>query len=147
MACAMRASRRSWVIDSAGALKRITAGRNIAFSVPWCSLGFTPPSEWLSECTQPSPFWKASAPCTDVLIIISRASRSWPSRVARSMCAQPRASPSSAMPSAGGLKGGAMKVSMQCASASMPVAAVSRGGKPRVSSGSQTAARGISDQE
>ena len=65
-----------------------------------------------------------------------------PSRVARSMCAQPRARPSSAMPSAGGLKAGAMKVSMQCAIASMPVAAVSSGGRPSVSSGSQMAALG-----
>ena len=38
IACAMRCSRRSRWIDSAPALKRTTAGRNIAFSVPWCSL-------------------------------------------------------------------------------------------------------------
>ena len=50
------------------------------------------------------------------------------------------------MPSAGGLKAGAMKVSMQCAMASMPVAAVRRGGRPSVSSGSQMAALGTSDQ-
>ena len=35
-----------------------------------------------------------------------------------------------------------MKVSMQCAIASMPVAAVSMGGRPRVSSGSQMAVLG-----
>ena len=58
------------------------------------------------------------------------------------MCVQPRASPSSAMPSAGGLNAGAMKVSMQCAIASMPVAAVRSGGRPSVSSGSQIASFG-----
>ena len=46
------------------------------------------------------------------------------------------------MPSAGGLKAAAMKVSMQCAIASMPVAAVRPGGRPSVSSGSQIAERG-----
>ena len=51
------------------------------------------------------------------------------------------------MPSAGGLKAGAMKVSMQWAMASMPVAAVSCGGRPRVSSGSQMAALGTRCQE
>ena len=74
--------------------------------------------------------------------MFSRASRSWPLAVARSMCAQPRCRPSSAMPSAGGLKAGAMKVSMQCAIASMPVAAVSSGGRPSVSSGSRIAVLG-----
>ena len=74
--------------------------------------------------------------------MLRRASRSWPSRVARSMWDQPRSSPSSAMPSAGGLKAAAMKVSMQWAIASMPVAAVKPGGRPSVSSGSQIAERG-----
>ncbi len=46
------------------------------------------------------------------------------------------------MPSAGGLTAGAMKVSRQCAIASMPVAAVKSGGRPSVSSGSQMAALG-----
>src|SRR6185369_10126188 len=63
-------------------------------------------------------------------------------RVARSMCDQARSRPSSAMPSAGGLTAGAMNVSMQCATASIPVAAVSRGGRPSVSSGSQIAVFG-----
>ena len=121
----------------------MTAGRKTALSVPWCSRGSTPPRLWLSECTQPSPFWKASAPCMLALIMFQRASMSLPSRVARSMCAQPRARPSSAMPSAGGLTAGAMKVSMQCAIASMPVAAVSAGGSLSVSSGSSSAALGI----
>ena len=56
------------------------------------------------------------------------------------------AKPSSEIPSAGGLKGAAMKVSMQCATASMPVAAVSMGGRPKVSSGSQMAALGTMNQ-
>ena len=51
------------------------------------------------------------------------------------------------MPSAGGLKAAAMKVSMQCAIASMPVAAVSLGGRPMVSSGSQIAVLGTRCQE
>jgi hypothetical protein len=109
---------------------------HIAFSVPWCNRGFTPPRLWLSECTQPRPFWKAIAPCIEALSICQRASRLAPSRVARSMWAQPRCKPSRAMPSAGGLTAGAMKVSMQCAIASMPVAAVKPGGRPTVSSGS-----------
>ena len=50
------------------ALKRTTAGRNMALSVPWCSRGSTPPRLWLSECTQPRPFWKAIAPCIEALI-------------------------------------------------------------------------------
>jgi hypothetical protein len=79
--------------------------------------------------------------------MFSRASRSLPSRVARSMKFQARSRPSSAMPSAGGLKAGAMKVSMQWATASMPVAAVRWGGRPSVSSGSQIAARGTRCQE
>jgi len=83
----------------------------------------------------------------DALIMFRRASRSLPSRVARSMCAQARSRPSSAMPSAGGLKAGAMKVSMQWAIASMPVAAVRAGGRPSVNSGSQMAALGIRFQE
>ena len=62
--------------------------------------------------------------------------------VARSMCAQARSRPSRAMPSAGGLTAGAMKVSMQWAIASMPVAAVRNGGRPSVSSGSQMAVLG-----
>ena len=98
-----------------------------------------PPRLWLRLCTQPRPFWNAIAPCMLALIMLQRASRSLPSRVARSMCAQARSRPSSAMPSAGGLTAGAMKVSMQCAIASMPVAAVSAGGRPSVSSGSQIA--------
>ena len=76
-----------------------------------------------------------------------RASLSWPFRVARSMWAQARCKPSKPMPSAGGLKGAAMKVSMQWAMASMPVAAVSMGGNPKVSSGSQMAALGTMNQE
>ncbi len=79
--------------------------------------------------------------------MLSRASRSAPSRVARSMWAQARSRPSSAMPSAGGLKAGARKVSMQCAMASIPVAAVSRGGRPSVSAGSQRADFGSRCQE
>ena len=47
------------------------------------------------------------------------------------------------MPSAGGLYADAMKASMQWAMASMPVAAVSSGGRPSVISGSSTATLGI----
>src|SRR5450830_1493060 len=101
-----------------------------------------PPSEWLRLCTQPRPFWNAIAPCIDALIMFRRASRSCGSLVARSICAQARHKPSSAIPSAGGLKDGAMKVSRQCAIASMPVAAVIIAGRFRVSSGSQIAKRG-----
>lgn len=105
-----------------------------------------PPRLWLSECTQPRPFWKAMAPCIDALMRFRRASRSLPSLVARSMWAQARSRPSRPMPSAGGLNAADMKVSMQCAMASMPVAAVSLGGRPSVSSGSQMAALGIRNQ-
>ena len=59
----------------------------MALSVPWCSRGSTPPRLWLRLCTQPSPFWNAIAPCMLALIMFQRASRSLPSRVARSMCA------------------------------------------------------------
>ena len=142
----MRAILSSRRIESCIPLKRITAGRKTALSVPWCSLGISPPSAWLSECTQPSPFWKASAPMVLAAIMSSRASRSSGCVVARSIWRQPRRRPSSAMPSAGGLKAADMKVSMQCAIASMPVAAVSAAGSLRVSSGSQTAERGISVQ-
>ena len=76
MAWAMRCRRCSVWMDAAGALNRITAGRNMAFSVPWCSLGSTPPRLWLRECTQPRPFWKAIAPCMLALIMAQRASRS-----------------------------------------------------------------------
>ena len=74
--------------------------------------------------------------------MFSRAVRSPGSRVARSIWRQARHRPSSAMPSAGGLNAGAMNVSMQCAMASMPVAAVRPGGRPSVSAGSQMATRG-----
>ena len=130
MAWAIRCRRCSARTLSASALKRTTAGRNMALSVPWCRRGFTPPRLWLRLCTQPRPFWKAMAPCMLALISWRRASASWPLRVARSMWAQPRVRPSSAMPSAGGLKAAAMKVSMQWAMASMPVAAVSMAGRP-----------------
>ena len=110
-------------------VERTTAGKNMALSVPWCRRGFTPPRLWLSECTAPA-LWKAMAPCMLALIMFRRASRSLPLRVAFSMAAQPRSRPSSAMPSAGGLKAANMKVSMQCAMASMPVAAVSMGAGP-----------------
>ena len=83
----------------------------------------------------------AIAHCMETFMF-RRASRSLPFWVARAMLAQPRSSPSRAMPSAGGLKAGAMKVSIQWAMASMPVVAVSAGGKPRVSSGSQMAVLG-----
>ncbi len=53
-----------------------TAGRNMAFNVPWCKRGFTPPRLWLRLCTQPRPFWKAIAPCMLALIMFRRASRS-----------------------------------------------------------------------
>ena len=76
------------------------------------------------------------------LIMLKRASRSLPSRVARSMLDQARSRPSRAMPSAGGLTAGAMNVSMQWAIASIPVAAVSSGGRPSVSSGSHSAPLG-----
>ena len=143
----MRSSRLSFCTDSACALNRTTAGRNMAFKVPWCRRGSTPPRLWLSEWTQPRPFWNAIAPSIEALIRLNRASRSLPLRVARSMLAQPRSSPSSAMPSAGGLIAADMKVSMQCAMASMPVAAVSLGGRPSVSSGSQMAVLGTRCQE
>ena len=84
IACAMRGRRASRRIESACALKRITAGRNTALSVPWCSRGLTPPRLCDSECTQPSPFWKAIAPCMLALIMAQRAWRSLPSRTARS---------------------------------------------------------------
>ena len=142
MAWAMRFRRFSFLTDSAEALKLITAGKNMAFKVPWCRRGLTPPRLWLSECTQPKPFWNAMAPCMLALIMFQRASRSAPLAVARAICAQPRARPSRPMPSAGGLMAGAIKVSMQCAIASMPVAAVNWAGRPRVSSGSQIAALG-----
>ena len=54
-----------------------------------------------------------------------------------------RPAPSSAIASAGGLSRGDRNVSMQCDSASSPVAAVSAGGRPSVSSGSQIARFGI----
>ena len=60
--------------------------------------------------------------------MLRRASRSHGAAVARSMCPQPRHRPSSAMPSAGGLKAGERNVSMQCAIAPIPVAAVSSAG-------------------
>ena len=89
IACAMRSRRRSFASMSARcALNLTTAGRNIALSVPWCSFGLTPPRLWLRLCTQPRPFWNAIAPCMLALIMFKRASRSLPSRVARSMCAQ-----------------------------------------------------------
>src|SRR3712207_6324748 len=53
------------------------------------------------------------APSIEALIMLSLASRSPGSCVARSIWAQPRANPSSAIPSAGGLNAGARKVSMQ----------------------------------
>ncbi|MNX36296.1 hypothetical protein D3C86_665780 [compost metagenome] len=65
------------------------------------------------------------------------------SLTATSMWRHARHRPSSAMPSAGGLKAGARKVSMQWAMASMPVAAVRPAGKPSVSSGSQMATLGM----
>ena len=46
---------------------------------------------------------------------------------------------------AAGLKAGDRKVSMQCAMASIPVAAVSAGGRPRVSAGSQIATLGTTN--
>ena len=54
-----------------------------------------------------------------------------------------RPAPSSAIASAGGLKRGERSVSMQCDSASRPVAAVRNGGRPSVSSGSQIARFGM----
>ena len=58
------------------------------------------------------------------------------------MWAHARSRPSSAMPSAGGLKAGARNVSMQCATASIPVAAVMSLGNVKVNSGSQIASLG-----
>jgi hypothetical protein len=92
MACAMRCRRLLGAgCDSAVGVEYHHRGQEHRVEVPWCSRGFTPPRLWLSECTQPKPFWKAMAPCMLALIICS----SGPpgrcrSRVARSMCAQPR---------------------------------------------------------
>ena len=76
--------------------------------------------------------------------MFQRASRSLPSCVARSMFAADFARPSSAIASAGGFTSGDRKVSMQWAIASIPVAAVSIGGRPTVRSGSQIATFGSS---
>lgn len=53
---AYRGERFVMLNASACALKRMTAGKNMALSVPWCRRGFTPPRLWLSECTAPRPF-------------------------------------------------------------------------------------------
>ena len=63
------------------------------------------------------------------------------------MLAQALSKPSKAIPSAGGLNGEAINVSIQCAIASIPVAAVRRGGSPKVNKGSQIADLGIKNQE
>ena len=63
------------------------------------------------------------------------------------MYLQPLSSPSKAIPSAGGLKAEDMKVSMQWAMASIPVAAVKTGGMLKVNSGSMRANLGIKCQE
>ena len=62
--------------------------------------------------------------------MFQRAAGSRGSWVAFSMCLSPRASPSNAIASAGGFTAFDRNVSMQCAIASMPVAAVSLVGSP-----------------
>ena len=63
MACAMRSRRFSFCTDSAPALKRTTAGRNMALSVPWCRRGFTAAQAVAQRMHGAQPFWKAMAPC------------------------------------------------------------------------------------
>ena len=137
IACAMRCRRRSWTTrrtrveaapPPAGTSR--SACRGAASGRRRRGCGYSP---W----TQPRPFWNAIAPCMHALIMCS-APRGRCRRGSRARCAPRRARrPSRAMPSAGGFTAGAMKVSMQCAIASMPVAAVRSGGRPSVSSGSQ----------
>ncbi len=135
---------RASLSPTSAALKRSTSGIRIAFSVPWCSFrSCRPPSAWLSEWTAPRPFWKERPPSSAPIIISVRAARSPPSAQARSRLRQMRPAPSRAIASAGGLSRGERKVSMQCDSASRPVAAVRPGGRPSVSSGSQIARFGI----
>ena len=43
MACAIRCKRCSFCIEGAEALNVTTAGKNMAFNVPWCKPGLTPP--------------------------------------------------------------------------------------------------------
>lgn len=76
-------------------------------------------------------------PSSDAIIICQRASRLEPSATALGSHLAALSMQSRAMASAGGLTVGEQKVSIPWLSASIPVAAVRRGGRLRVSSGSQ----------
>jgi hypothetical protein len=91
----------------------------------------------------PSPFWKAIAPSIAAIIMSVRACRFPGSRTATGSDRAARRTASSATASASGWKPAATYASRPWVKASIPVAAVSRGGRSTVSSGSQIATRGM----
>ena len=90
---------------------------------------------------RPKTFWKVRPPSSAAIIISLRASSSLPRVTAFSRSARPvRGHQRDRF--GGRVVARERKVSMQWVSASIPVAAVSAGGNPKVSSGSQTATFG-----
>ena len=140
MACAMRASLCSCCMPGALLLNSITPGRKNGIERAVVQLGVHAAQRVAEAVHAAQPLLEGTWRLASTRSSSAAAPRGRPGvEVARSIWPQPRRRPSSAMPSAGGLKAGAMKVSMQCAMASMPVAAVIIAGRPSVSSGSQIA--------
>ena len=113
--------------------------------MPWCSSQVLQPAQRMAQRmhgAEPLLERRARPPARPSSPRV-RAARSPPSANARPRLRQIRPAPSSAIASAGGLSRGDRNVSMQCDSASSPVAAVRPGGSPSVSSGSQIARFGI----
>mmetsp|Transcript_21367 Transcript_21367/g.70624 ORF Transcript_21367/g.70624 Transcript_21367/m.70624 type:complete len:326 (+) Transcript_21367:359-1336(+) len=119
----------------AARLARRTCGRRMALVRPCCEL-CTAPTGSLRPWTAPSPFWKATAAIADAASMWLRAATSDPSATAAGsqVCMSRR--DSRAMPSHIGWYESTDSASMACVTASMPVHAVSVGGRESVRSGS-----------
>ena len=121
-------------------------GRTAASAVPWATLPRVP-IEWPSAWTSPTPVplaWPTPARC-EASSICERASRSEPSATARrSHVPTVRMTPS-AIASANGFGLADRSDSSEWVIASIPVAAVTAGGRPTVRPGSRMVVTGSSD--
>ena len=96
-----------------------------------------PPTSWDSPwCTPIVAFGRARPASIEPASASIRAARSAGSSTTRGSASTRRSAPASATASASGVREGDQTTSTQCASAFMPVSALTRAGVDRVSSGS-----------
>src|SRR5690606_11760763 len=128
-----------------GRLKRRTAGRTIASAAPW-GMPARLVSAWPMAWARPRPVERMARPARWAANNSwDRAARSRPSATAVARWPETSSTARRASPAATSLARRDASDSRAWVSASIPVAAVTGGGTPRVSSGSSTAATGTVD--